>query len=291
MGVHFDTIAEGLEYCSQVLKQDKQGLLIEERLEGEEFSVQSICDGTHIAHSPPVQDHKRAFEGDLGPNTGGIGSYSCSDHSLPFLTPALVREAESVNGAVLRALTQELDEPYRGILYGNFMITRDGLKVIEYNARFGDPEILNILPIMKTDFIDVCMAVIDGRLDELDIEFDRKSTVCKWIVPSGYPTASVQDGTVDPASVSRSNPTLRTYFGAIDFVQGQYRLKGSRAIAFVGIGDTLEQAEQSAETAASAVSGPVYHRQDIGTQALIAKRVQHMQALRQKPIETLRPER
>lgn len=278
-GVDFASLADGLEYCIEVLSNDPNGVLIEERLDGEEFSLQSFCDGAHIAHSPPVQDHKRAFEGDSGPNTGGVGSYSCSDHSLPFLTPNLVREAAAVNELVYRAIAEELGETYRGILYGNFITTANRLKVIEYNARFGDPEMLNILPIMKTDFIDVCRAIMDGTLDQVNIEFERKSTVCKWIVPQGYPQNSIRGGDVDPASVTRSTATLKTYFGAVELEAGKYRLKGSRAIAFLGIGDTLAEAEKVAEAAAARVKGPVYHRRDIGTEPLVRRCVQHMQAL------------
>jgi phosphoribosylamine--glycine ligase len=278
-GVHFHTVNDGLEYCAELLAQPAAGILIEEKLDGEEFSLQSFCDGLHIAHSPPVQDHKRAFEGDTGPNTGGVGSYSCADHCLPFLSPELVREAASINKLVFKAIKNELGESYRGILYGNFIATAQGLKVIEYNARFGDPEVMNVLAIMKNDFLDVCHAMLNGTLDKMTIEFEAKSTVCKWVVPQGYPTDPIRGVEIDANSIARSTEKLRTYFGAIDFSSGTYRLAGSRAIAFLGVADTIMEAEGIAERAASGVKGPVYHRKDIGTEALIQQRVRHMQEI------------
>jgi len=131
-------------------------VVIEERLDGEEFSLQSFCDGKHVKHMVVVQDHKRASEGDTGPNTGGMGSYSCENHSLPFLLPDQLREAQAINEAVAGALLKETKQKYKGVLYGGFMVTRDGIRLIEYNARFGDPEALNVLSLLRTDLVDVC---------------------------------------------------------------------------------------------------------------------------------------
>jgi phosphoribosylamine--glycine ligase len=278
-GDHFKSMAEGIDYCEEVLSHSTGGLLIEEKLDGEEFSLQSFCDGTHITHSPLVQDHKRAFEGDAGPNTGGVGAYSFSDHSLPFLSAETTREARAVNELVYASIKREFGESYRGILYGNFIVTAQGLKVIEYNARFGDPEGLNILSILKNDFLDVCDAMLTGKLDQIEIEFEAKSTVCKWVVPRGYPDDPARGGEIDPASIASSDENLKTYFGAVDGESGTLKLKGARAIAFVGIADSISDAEQIAEKAAVGVRGPVYHRKDIGTDALIQQRIRHMQEL------------
>ena len=122
---------------------------------GEEFSLMSFCDGINLSHMPAVQDHKRAYEGDTGPNTGGIGSYSDSDHSLPFLEEQDIFEAQEINERVISALNDYTGEGYKGILYGGFMITSKGVKLVEYNARFGDPEAMNLLALLDSDFAKV----------------------------------------------------------------------------------------------------------------------------------------
>ncbi len=184
-GDHFQTRAEALEHCRNILKTHPS-VTIEEKLEGEEFSLQCLCDGRTVVATPPVQDHKRRFIDDRGPNTGGMGSYSCADHLLPFLDSAAVADGLEITRKVAEAIRLETGVPYKGIMYGGFMVTASGVKLIEYNARFGDPEAMNILPLLRTDFIDVCRAIIDGTLDRLDIVFEKKATVCKYVVPIGY---------------------------------------------------------------------------------------------------------
>src|SRR5437867_4543759 len=160
-GAHLRSAEEAVRYSAELFREGHAAVLIEEQLEGEEFSLQSFCDGTHVADMVVVQDHKRAGEGDTGPNTGGMGSYSCADHSLPFLLPEQVKEASAINQAVARALLAETGMKYRGILYGGFMATRDGVRLLEYNARFGDPETLNVLSVLGTDLVDICQAMIE----------------------------------------------------------------------------------------------------------------------------------
>lgn len=280
-GDHFTTHKEGIDIARELIALGSS-VVIEEKLDGEEFSFQSFTDGNCLAHMVPVQDHKRAFDGDRGPNTGGMGSYSCEDHLLPFLEPKHIEQAKAINTSVLYALCEDIGERYKGILYGSFMLTKHGLKVIEYNARFGDPEAMNVLPILRTDFVDICLAILEGRLSELDVSFERKATVCKYVVPQGYPTSLVAGAELDLTAVV-DNPNLESYFAAAKSNRaGKVELTNSRAIAFVGIGDTLSQAEMIAERAASQVRGPVYHRRDIGTAALIRKRVEHMQRITQE---------
>jgi phosphoribosylamine--glycine ligase len=158
------------------------------------------------------------------------------------------------------------------------MVTRYGVRLIEYNARFGDPEALNVLSLLRTDFADVCEAIIQGTLDKLPIRFEKLATVCKYVVPEGYPEHPVKGEPIDWSRVSPSE-RLRIFEAAVDKgADGVYRLSGSRAVAIVGIGADVAEAERITESAARAVKGPVYHREDIGTQELIAKRVAHMRA-------------
>jgi phosphoribosylamine--glycine ligase len=254
--------------------------VIEEKLDGEEFSLQSFCDGSHIVDMVVVQDHKRAEEGDRGPNTGGMGSYSCQDHRLPFLSDDDVRAASAINAAVARALLLDTGEKYRGILYGGFMLTRHGVRLLEYNARLGDPEALNVLSLLKTDLVDICEAIIRGHLDRVPVAFEPLATVCKYVVPKGYPDCPVKGERIDLARVPEESDRLKYYFAAIDERPDGLYLTGSRAVGFVGIGATLGEAEEIAEKAASAVGGPVYHRSDIGTGQLIRLRVEHIRKIR-----------
>ena len=278
-GEHLHSVEEAVRYCESLFGTGQPAVVVEERLDGEEFSLQSLCDGQHVVDTVVVQDHKRANDGDTGPNTGGMGSYSCENHCLPFLSREHLQEASKVNLAVGQALLEEFGEEYKGILYGGFMVTKDGLKVIEYNARFGDPEVLNVLPLLKADFLDVCEAIINGTLDEIPVIFDKKATVCKYVVPQGYPTDPEKGARISLENVPRPSDQLKIFYGAINKQPGGLSLIGSRALAFVGIGNNLEEAEQIAEDAASRVIGPVRHRKDIGTPRLIQKRMNHMREI------------
>jgi phosphoribosylamine--glycine ligase len=164
------------------------------------------------------------------------------------------------------------------------------VRLIEYNARLGDPEALNILPLMETDFVDVCEAIIGGQLDKIDIRFAHLATVCKYVVPQGYPESPVKDAEIDVEAVKRLpefGNRLRMYYAAVNSARGRLVMTGSRAIGFVGLAETLDEAEQLAEIAASLTKGPVYHRRDIGTKALVERRVEHMRQLRGGPKDRL----
>lgn len=275
---HLFSTAQALAYCEEILARG-EAVVVEEKLDGEEFSLMSLSDGTHVADMVVVQDHKRVGEGDTGPNTGGMGSYSCEDHRLPFLTADVLRQASQINAAVAKALRQKTKHEYKGVLYGGFMLTARGLRLLEYNARFGDPETLNVLSILKTDFALVCQAIINGTLNRLPLRFERRATVCKYVVPEGYPDSPKHNVSIDLSKVPTRPPSeLRMFRAALDIKDGQNILTGSRAIAFVGIGKNLHEAEAIAEEAASCVAGPVFHRQDIGTRELIERRVAHVKS-------------
>lgn len=280
-GDHFQTRMEALEHCHDILR-NHPGVTVEEKLEGEEFSLQCFSDGLTVVPTPPVQDHKRRFVGDSGPNTGGMGSYSCADHLLPFLDSEAVAEGLAITQRVAEAIRLETGTPYKGVLYGGFMLTRHGVKLIEYNARLGDPEAMNILPLLRTDFIDLCRAIIDGTLDRLDIVFEKRATVCKYIVPKGYGLPNEhQDASFESSliTIGHVHPA-RLYYSSIDQRSDGLHMTQSRAIGMVGIADSLAEAERIAEKAVAGVEGPVDHRPDIGTEPLIRKRIQHMKELK-----------
>ena len=277
-GDHFDTLDQGMEFASECIAKFGR-VVIEEKLVGQEFSLMSFADGVHTADMPVVQDHKRAYEGDTGPNTGGMGTYSDSDHLLPFLRTSDVDEARMITKMVQEALLKETGEMYRGIMYGGFIAVKDGVRLIEYNMRFGDPEAMNVLPLLKTDFVEICEALIDRSLDQVRVEFESMATVCKYVVPEGYPEKPVKG---EKITLPKIPPGVRAYFGSVDATSEDSKeltLCGSRSLALVGVGDTIADAERLAENAARAVAGPVFHRKDIGTKPLIEKRVSMMKTL------------
>ncbi len=282
-GDHFQSRSEALKACHEILKMHP-AIMIEEKLEGEEFSLQCLCDGKTVVATPPVQDHKRRFVDDQGPNTGGMGSYSCENHLLPFLTENDVEAGLSITQAVAEAIFRETGHYYKGVMYGGFMITPSGVKLLEYNARFGDPEAMNILPLLKTDFLDLCTAITEGTLEGLSVEFEKQATVCKYIVPKGYglpadhPDARSTSSRIEIENVG----TARLYYSSVDQKADGLYMTSSRAIGVVGVAERLEEAEAIAERAVVAITGPVDHRPDIGTWPLIEKRIRHMQDIRDK---------
>jgi phosphoribosylamine--glycine ligase len=280
-GDHFITKQDAFNFCKHILSE-QQSLVVEEKFDGEEFSLQCLCDGKTVVATPLVQDHKRRFEGDKGPNTGGMGSYSMANHLLPFLKPEDTLAALEITRQVAAALLKETGSPYKGIMYGGFIATKSGVKLLEYNARFGDPEAMNILPLLKTDFVEICRHIIAGTLDKLKIEFEHKSTVCKYVVPKGYglpadhPDAASARGKIEVGDMGKA----RLYYSSVDQKADGLYLSSSRAIGIVGIADNLEDARKIAEEGVKAVKGPVAYRTDIGTEALIQKRINHMKKLR-----------
>jgi len=271
-GDHFQDFEEALPYMQELIAKG-ESFVIEEKLIGQEFSLMSFCDGLHAKHMPAVQDHKRAYEDDKGPNTGGMGSYSCANHSLPFLKDDDIEEAKKINEQVLVALAG-----YKGILYGGFIATKDGVKLIEYNARFGDPEVMNYLSILKTDLTDISEAIIKGELDQIKVEFENLATVCKYVVPEGYPEKPVKDEVIDISEIDQTKVDL--YYASLDQTDEGLYLKGSRALGIVAKADTLAEAEKIVQTEIEKVKGPVFFRKDIGTAELIEKRIKMMEDLR-----------
>jgi len=268
-GDHLHSHDDAMEFAREAISKHGRAI-VEEKLVGPEFSLMSFADGKNIVDMPAVQDHKRAYDGDKGPNTGGMGSYSDADHSLPFLKPEHIKEAHNITQKTCEALFKETGVLFKGIMYGGFMVTKNGVRLIEYNARFGDPEAMNVLPILKTDFVEVCEAIINGTLDRINIEFEKKATVCKYVVPEGYPDNPVKGEKIEIGEVPEG---VKMYYSSVDKREDGVYMSGSRALAFVGIADSLDEAEKIAASALGCVSGPVFYRNDIGTKELIKQRI------------------
>ena len=264
------TRAEGVEY---ILESDYEAYVLEERLVGEEFTVQAFVAEGQYRVSPAVQDHKRAYEGDEGPNTGGMGSYSDAAFELPFMTEDEYTEAVEIIDSVVAAMPD-----YKGVLYGQFMLTAEGPKVVEFNARFGDPEATNTLPVLETDFVSLLAAAReDEELPEL--EFADRATVCKYAVPDGYPTDPTAGAKVGIDAESAGDALL--FYASVDAREDGVYTTTSRSFAVVGLADTITEAEAVAEDALGrAGEEGLRVRHDIGTAELLQARIDHMQELR-----------
>jgi len=280
-GEHLQDIHEGLEFASECITKLRK-VIIEEKLVGPEFSLMSFVDGKHQAAMPAIQDHKRAYNGDKGPNTGGMGTYSDANHSLPFLEDKDIQAAKKITQQVLEALAKETGTEFKGIMYGGFMKTKNGVKLIEYNARFGDPEAMNVLPLLETDFVDVCQAIINGNLDELELKFRNEASVCLYLVPEGYPqvTLSEEEKII---KLKKADYKAELSFASVDLIQEtdtEYILKmsGSRALAFTGFCGTISGALELAKEGLQYVEGKIFYRTDIGTPELIQKRLDLVQS-------------
>jgi len=278
-GDHFTDFAEILDFATTSIEKFGR-VVLEEKLIGEEFSLISIVDGETVLDCPAIQDHKRAFEGDTGPNTGGMGCISDEHNSLPFLKLEDLKAAHEITVQTMKAIEQELGEKYIGIMYGGFMITKRGIKLIEYNARFGDPEALNILPILESDFIDVCEKAITGNLKEIgQLKFKKVATVVKYLCPEGYPTSPVKDVPIQVNENFIETDNQKVLFASISEENDELILKGSRAVGVLGTGNSIAKANQNCEQMIQNFSGPLFYRKDIGTAELIQKRIDHLKEI------------
>jgi phosphoribosylamine--glycine ligase len=293
-GDHFTTREQLFEHFWENLRHG--AVIVEEKIEGEESSFQAFCDGKHLVPLPETRDYKRAFDNDKGPNTGGMGSYKDSSEILPFMTAAdREKELEIVKKIFSRWKAQD-NQALRGIpFYVAFMHTGKEPKILENNSRPGDPEIINILPILKDDFVDVCFKVLDGNLTRIEIE--RMATVVTYKVPpnyGGYAEAfpeRVNKTEIDkPVDLTKAyelgrkyGERIRVYPASMELRDGEtYALK-SRAVCVVGISETIEDARNiSLEGIKAIKGGALWHRSDIASKQHIEKSIRHMEALRKR---------
>jgi len=293
-GDHFTTREQLWEHF---LSNFKYGaVILEEKVPGEESSCMGFCDGKHFIPLPDTRDYKRAFDDDRGPNTGGMGSYKDAKDYLPFLTAA-DREAElALAEKVFRGWRKKIpdDTALRGVpLYLAFMHTGKGIKILEINSRPGDPEIMNLLPVIKDDFADVCLRMINGNLK--GVEMHKSATVLTYKVPPDYGGYSeVHADKLDRAAVGgpvdlskaealsrKYGDKIRIYPGSMELRDGKnYALK-SRAIGILGIGGDIEEARSISQEGAKAITGgALWNRTDVAAKDHIAKSVKKMEQLR-----------
>jgi phosphoribosylamine---glycine ligase len=279
-GADFAEPKEAAVYAKSLLLQGDR-VLFEQKLEGEEFSLMAFVTDSGVYPMPAVQDFKRALEGDRGPNTGGMGSYSQRDHLLPFLSAPDRDRAFEILAASVRALSAE-GLSYRGILYGGFMLTTEGPYLLEFNARFGDPEGINVLTLYEEgDFAELLEGVATGRVDPNLLQFRLRSTVVKYLAPPGYGDRPRPGGilTLDAAAIEATG--VHVVYGSVeDAGPGMVRLGTSRGVALVGEASAIHEAGTRVESALAFVRGDYSMRHDIGTKADLQARWEHLRRLR-----------
>jgi phosphoribosylamine---glycine ligase len=295
-GDHFSTREQLFEHFMSNFQYGT--VIIEEKIDGEESSFMAFSDGKHLAPLPDTRDHKRAFDDDRGPNTGGMGSYKNKIDQLPFMMKSDRENELAIAKKIFKEWAAKTNDPaaLRGVpLYLAFMHTADGLKILEDNSRPGDPEIINILPVLKDDFVDICFGMVEGSLKNVEVE--KIATVLTYKVPPTYGgyadvfPARVNRSEVDTsvdltkayALKSKYGDKIRVYPASMELRNGKtYTLK-SRTVGILGVGDTIEEARNISLEGINAISGgALWNRTDIASKQHIAKCVRHIKQLRQQ---------
>lgn len=238
-------------------------VLIEEFLDGQEASIHAITDGKSYVLLPSSQDHKRVYDQDLGPNTGGMGAYA----PAPVVTPELLNTIEcSVIVPIIEAL-KKAGIDYRGVLYAGIMLTSCGPKVLEFNCRFGDPETEVLLPLLKTPLLDILFATVAGTLSSLSVEISNNSALTVILASPGYPESPQLGGVISGAEQSNCVDTLIFHAGT-ELKDGQTLSSGGRVLAVTGLGSDLATARTRAYHALQSIYFEgMHYRKDIGQKA------------------------
>jgi phosphoribosylamine--glycine ligase len=247
-----DDTAQAMAAIERVMVKEEFGreagrqLLIEKRLEGEELSVLALVSGRTVVTLPVCQDHKRAGDGDTGPNTGGMGAYC----PAPLGKPNLLSDIEAkVLVPTVHAMKRRRTA-FRGVLYAGLMITNKGPRVLEYNCRFGDPECQPLLMRLKSDLLDVLEAVVDERLDQIELKWDDRPAVCVVMASGGYPGDYQKDYPIEGLWEASKLPDVKVFHAGTRWSNDRVVTDGGRVLGVTALGDTLEDARRKAWTTA-----------------------------------------
>lgn len=280
MGVHLHSLEETIHIVGQLI-QENGSVLLEERLVGEEFSRMAFISDGVIVPIPVAQDFKYAFEGDRGGMTGGMGSYTMADGSMPFLNNTDIEQADRQMAKVIAALESVTGVPYRGFLYGQFMATHQGVSLIEFNVRLGDPEAINEMALLKCDAVEVFRQIASGNLKPETVIFANQSSLCKYLVPAGYPDEIQSDllFSLDENRFEQAGFSVR--YASVVKDNSHWRTLGSRTLAIVGLGESPGILSEKLESLLVDIEPHVLrHRKDIGSNETLQQKVDHMLMLR-----------
>lgn len=261
-----NTLEEAKDGVKTIMEDKKFGdagnrMVIEEFMTGREVSVLAFCDGKTIKCMTSAQDHKRAKDGDQGLNTGGMGTFSPS----PFYTPEVDEFCKKyVYQKTVDAMAAE-GRPFKGIIFFGLMLTADGPKVLEYNARFGDPEAQVVLPRMENDIIEVMEACVDGKLDQIDLKFEDNAAVCVVLASDGYPVKYEKGIPIHGFENFKDKDGYYCFHAGTKFKDGEIVTNGGRVLGITAKGETLKEARKNAYAATEWISFTnKYMRHDIG---------------------------
>ncbi|MCB9771435.1 MAG: phosphoribosylamine--glycine ligase [Candidatus Omnitrophica bacterium] len=265
-----NALADGLEALDQMMK-DKifaeagAKVVVEDYLIGEEVSILAFCDGENYLILESAQDHKRIFDDDLGPNTGGMGAYS----PAPIVTETLLRKIEArVIEPTVRGMARE-GMPFKGILYAGLMITSQGPQVLEYNVRFGDPETQAVLPRLESDLLEVMLASCEGRLNEIQLKWTPKSCVCVVMSSGGYPGKYENGYEINGLNVAADGKNTYVFHAGTKKDGDRVVTAGGRVLGVVSLGDHIKDAIQSVYVAVEKIKfDHMFFRRDIAAKAL-----------------------
>ena len=264
------TVNEAKDAVRQMMENRSFGsagemVVIEEFMKGEEASYLVFSDGKNIVPLSTAQDHKAVFDGDKGPNTGGMGAYS----PAPVVTDEIEEEVlKKIIRPTIDGMAAE-GKTYKGILYAGLMITDEGPKTVEFNCRFGDPECQPILMRMKSDIIPVIEAAIEGRLDSVEIEWENRATVAVVMAAGGYPGTYEKGKVVTGLDSLKDEKDLFVFHAGTSLKEGQVVTNGGRVLAVTALGEGIEEAISTAYEAVNKISWDgAYFRTDIGKKAL-----------------------
>ena len=240
-------------------------VVIEECLEGEEVSLLCLCDGLSAVPLPSAQDHKAAYDGDKGPNTGGMGAYS----PAPILPDS---ELEKMTDLVIRPVIKHLageNHPFVGVLYAGLMMTKDGPKVLEYNVRFGDPDCQPLLMRLDGDLVKIMLSCTRGNLDPSLVTFSPKSALGVVVAAEGYPESYDRGMPITGLKEAESEDGVKVFHSGTKFSGGQVLSNGGRVLCVTALGDGLKDAQDRAYRAVNRISMPKsFHRTDIGMKGI-----------------------
>ena len=259
------SVAEAQDAVRAMMSDQKFGaagtrLVIEECMTGPEVTVLAFCDGEHLVPMPSSQDHKRAFDGNQGPNTGGMGAISPSPNYTPEVAKRCMKEIFLPTVAALKAEGR----PFQGVIYFGLMITPDGPKVVEYNARFGDPECQAVLSLLESDLLDILLACRNGTLDQVDIRWRDQAACCLVLASGGYP-GSYQTGYPISGLEEAGKSAVVFHAGTRADGQGGVVTSGGRVLGVTALGGDLNAAIDGAYAAAKHISfTDMHYRTDIG---------------------------
>lgn len=264
---NLDQAGDALDILMEEKKFGEAGkqIVVEEFLEGEEVSILAFCDGKAVVPMISSQDHKKIFDNDQGPNTGGMGAYS----PVPFYTTEI---REKVCREILKPTVKGLQnegKEYKGVLYAGLILTKEGPKVLEFNARFGDPETQVVLPGLKTDLLDILNAVIEGSLHEINIEWKNNSAVCVVVASGGYPGKYQKDKVISGLERLKKMEDVIAFHAGTKFQDGKIVTSGGRVLGITAWGDTISKAKGKAyEGVEKIYFKDMYYRKDIALKAL-----------------------